>query len=193
MPVTLREALKLCEEVIHSKCRNAAVYNLSRFSGIDNAGCVPLVSIYPTCEDYFQAKGIRLQDILKELKLLGLSDENIERLKGTSLRHAYYVLNKLKNDVALTPEQLLKAMHLYKDVELLSKRDWPTVKRNEPEAVALTESPKPALYIECVGFYNLTPTDQKAFKAEILDMVDKRIQEYLQKTKSKGTSQKLAS
>ena len=61
-------------------------------------------------------------------------------------------------------------------------------------AVALIErSPQKPLYIECVGFHNLTPTDQEAFKAEIIDMVNERIQEYLQKTKSKGTSQKSAS
>ncbi len=196
LPVKLGEALKLCEEVIRSKYRNAAVYNLSRsarFGGIDVAGYNP--ELHGKFEEYLQEKGICLSDILKKLKALGLSDENIERLKSTSVKHAYYVLNKLENDVALTPEQLLKALRLHTDVELLSKRDWPNVERNEPMAVVLTEhsSPKPTLFIECFGFHNLTPTDQKALKAEILDMVNERIQEYLQKTKSKGTSQKLAS
>lgn len=192
LPVTLKEAVEMCEQELREKC-SGAVYNLSRFGGIDDGCDYP--EWYNKFEKYLQEKGICLSDILAELKALGLSDENIEHLKSTSVKHAYYVLNKLENDVALTREQLLKALHLYTDVELLSKRDWPNVKLNEPMAVGLTEvvSQKATLSIECVGFHNLTPTDREALKAEILGMVNKRIQEYLQKTKSKGTSKKSAS
>ncbi len=193
LPVTLKEAVKMCEEVLCKKCSGEAVCNLSRLGEIDDAGYDPALN--DTFEKYLRERGISLDGVLAELKTLGLSEENIERLKETSLTHAYYVLNKLENDVALTHEQLLKALHLYKDVELLSKRDWPTVERNEPMAVELMEpsSKKTTLYIVCVGFNNLTPTDQKALKAEILDMVNERIQEYLQKTKSKKTSKKSSS
>ena len=52
-------------------------------------------------EKYFRKQDICLEGILKKLKLLGLSDENLEHLKGISLKHAYYVLNKLENDVVL--------------------------------------------------------------------------------------------
>ncbi|MBQ3347066.1 MAG: hypothetical protein IJG39_08240 [Synergistaceae bacterium] len=192
LPVTLKEAVNMCEQELRKQC-SGAVYNLSRFGGI-NDGCYH-PELHGNFEEYLQEKGICLSDILVKLKALGLSDENIERLKSTSVKHAYYVFNKLENDVALTREQLVKALHLYTDVELLSKRDWPKVERNEPMAVGLIEyaSKKTTLFIECVGFHNLTPTDQKALKAEIIDMVNERIQEYLQKTKSKGTSKKSAS
>lgn len=144
-------------------------------------------------------EGLSFENILAKLKSLGLSDKNIERLKGTSWNHAYYVLNKLKNDVVPSYEELLKATRFYSNVNLLSKRDLPWLFRNEPYVMGLTVFPsetaskKQTLSIDCGNFDKLIPKDRDAFKAEIEDLISNKIQEYLQKTKSKGTLKKSVS
>ena len=77
----------------------------------------------------------------------------------------------------------------------LSKRDMLYVNRNTPTVFAVSEDiPKAeTLTISFNNFDKLTPTDRKALTGEIFDMVNGRIQEYLQKTKSKTTSKESAS
>lgn len=77
----------------------------------------------------------------------------------------------------------------------LSKRDMLYVNRNTPTVFAVLEDiPKAeTLTIHCYNFDKLTPTDRKALTGEIFGMVNGRIQEYLQKTKSKTTSKESAS
>ena len=197
MPVTLLEAVEKCEEEIlsiwGSMVGGDVVDNLSRSNRIDDTGYDPALN--DTFEKYLRERGISLDGVLAELKTLGLSEENIERLKDTSLMHAYYVLDKLKNDVVPTREELIKAAKLYADVMRLSKRDMRYVNRNTPKVVAVSANISKAgpLTITVNDFDKLTPTDQKALEAEIIDMVNERIQEYLQKTKSKKTSKKSSS
>ena len=190
----LEEAVKMCEEAL-SKKSGGAVDNLSRFGGIDDAGYTPY--FYATWDEYFQKQGICLEGILQELKLLGLSGENIERLKGTSLLHAYYVLNKLENDVVPTHEELVKAVKLYSKLELLSQRDMWWVLQKEPSVVALTtcnsSSKVKTLSVDCANFDELTQTDQKELQAEITKAVNSIIQAFMEKTKSKRISPKSSS
>lgn len=161
---------------------------LTKFGWIDGAGYD--AGLHDTFEEYLRAQKISLGGVLAELKTLGLSEENIERLKDTSLMHAYYVLDKLKNDVVPTREELIKAEKLYTCVMRLSKRDMLYVNRNTPMVFAVLEGmPKAGtLTISCINFDKLTPTDRKALIDELRGMVNGRIQEYLQKTKSKTTS-----
>ncbi len=204
LPVKLQDAVKRCEEELFSmwagKLMSATVKNLSKCGRIDDAKYYYLIS--GTWEEYTQYisnEGLSFENILAELKSLGLSDKNIERLKGTSWNHAYYVLNKLKNDVVPSYEELLKATKFYSNVNLLSKRDLPWLFRNEPYVMELTVFPsetaskKQTLSIDCGNFDKLTPKDRDAFKAEIEDLISNKIQEYLQKTKSKGTLKKSVS
>ncbi len=106
-----------------------------------------------------------------------MSEENLERLKETSLTHAYYVLDKLKNDVVPTHEELIKAEKLYTCVMRLSKRDMLYVNRNTPMVFAVLEGmPKAGtLTISFINFDKLTPTDRKALIDELRGMVNGRI------------------
>ena len=146
LPVKLQDAVKRCEEELFSmwagKLMSATVKNLSKCGRIDDAKYYYLIS--GTWEEYTQYisnEGLSFENILAELKSLGLSDKNIERLKGTSWNHAYYVLNKLKNDVVPSYEELLKATRFYSNVNLLSKRDLPWLFRNEPYVMGFTVFP----------------------------------------------------
>lgn len=185
LPVTLKEAVKMCEEGIHSKWVTEVVLgvlrNLSRVHLIDDKDYSSLLG---TWEEYSIMRGFSLDNILAKLKSLGLSDENIEHLKKTSLKHAYYVLNKLTNDVVPAHDELVKAMKFYHKVKLLSKRDLWWVFEDEPLLWGLTEASsrvKKSLSLECTNFDKLTTTAQKELRAEIHDMVNNRIKEFLQR------------
>lgn len=190
LPVTLQDAVKICEDVLYSmwagKLMSATVKNLSRCGRIDDVHYCTLISgTWEEYTEYIIEKGLSFDKILAELKSLGLSDENIERLKGTSWNHAYYVLNKLENDVVPSYEEFLKATKFYKKQKLLSKRDLQWFFQNEPSVTGSIVKPSKmgtqSIAINCVNFDKLTSKDRKTLIDEIYAVIGNKIQEYLQK------------
>lgn len=183
VPLTLKEAVNLCDKKLYNNgCSpNGMMWHLSNqniidepFAFINNILC----GFYDSLEDYtLNIYGIGdIEAVLTKLQDKGVSPANIARLRATSFQHVFYVFNKLKNDVSITRDELVKASQLYYNPAILSKRHLYWVYKNTPEVlftVQNNDSDDNLTFVK-LGITNLnklTPNNKKAIKKEIDDII----------------------
>lgn len=210
-PLTLKEAVDLCNDILYyDSLTNGMLLNLSGKDIIDDPFCYPH-SILDVMVDSLKEYTIKtygagdVEAFLEKLQGKGVSQANIVRLRNTSFQHVFYVFDKLEKDVSLTHDELVQVSKLYKKPEILSKRHLYWVRQNRPEVVSMSSANDSnddltSVSIQIKNFSKLKQNDKKALKKEVNDVtseaekkINERTQEFLQKTKSKGTTRKSAS
>ena len=135
VPVSLKEAVKLCE-----KCLYYSKYSSQGYER--NSSPIDCDFEFKEYDEYYYLPKIRenvQKYSLEALKTLGLSDDYLNYIKYlNSYKYTYFLFTKLNDYVEPTEEDVKSVFDLYNRIDILTKGDINFIKKhNSPKVLSL--------------------------------------------------------